>query len=56
MMKNQTTQNPKTRRTLLLGVTLLSLFALSACAGAGTKDGGKTVLELPGFNSAIGGE
>ena len=56
MIKNQTTQNPKARRTLLLGVTLLSLFALSACAGAGTTDGGKTELQLPGFDSTIGGE
>jgi hypothetical protein len=55
MIKNQTTQNPKTRRTLLLGVALLSLFALSACAGAGTKDGGKTVLKLPPFDHTIGG-
>ena len=60
MMKNLTTQNPKSRRSLLLGVTLLSLFALSACAGAGTTDGGKTELDLRNFDrglqDTIGGE
>jgi hypothetical protein len=55
MMKNQMTQNPKTRRSLLVGVTLLSLFALSACAGASTKDNGETELELPRFDHTIGG-
>jgi len=60
MMKNLTIQNPKTRRPLLLGMTLLSLLALSACAGAGTTDGGKTELDLQRFDRAlqdtIGGE
>ena len=55
MMKNQMTQTPKTRRSLLVGVTLLSLFALSACAGASTKDNGETELELPRFDHTIGG-
>jgi hypothetical protein len=55
MMKNMMMQNPNIRRSLLLGVTLLSLFALSACAGAGTKDSGKTELELPRFDNTIGG-
>ncbi|MDA0785244.1 MAG: hypothetical protein O3B37_03040 [Proteobacteria bacterium] len=46
-------QNPNTRRTLLLGVTLFSLLALSACAGTGTTDGGKTELELQRFDRAL---
>lgn len=53
MMKNLTIQTPKARRPLLIGVTLLSLLALSACAGAGTTDGGKTELELQGFDRAL---
>jgi hypothetical protein len=53
MMKNLTIQNPKTRRPLLLGVTLLSLLALSACAGTGTTDDGKTQLELRDFDRQL---
>lgn len=53
MMKNPTMQNPNTRRTLLLGVTLFSLLALSACAGTGATDGGKTELELQRFDRAL---
>lgn len=57
MMKNLMTQNPKARRPLLLGVTLLSLLALNACAGNGTTDGGQTELELPRFDQdTIGSE
>jgi len=60
MMKNPIHQDPKTRRPLLLGAALLSLLALSACAGTGTTDDGKTELELRDFDrglqDTIGGE
>jgi len=60
MMKDLTTQNPKPRRTLVLGTALFSLLALGACAGAGTTDGGETELDLRhfdrGLQDTIGGE
>jgi hypothetical protein len=60
MMKNMTTRNPKPRRSLVLGVALISVLALGACAGAGTTDGGETRLDLRhfdrGLQDTIGGE
>ncbi len=53
MMKNLTTQNPKPRRSLIVGAALFSLLALSACAGAGTTDGGKTELDLRDFDRGL---
>lgn len=53
MMKNLTTQNPKPRRSLVLGAALFSLLALGACAGTGTTDGGKTELDLRQFDRGL---
>lgn len=60
MRINLTTQNLKPRRSLVLGVAVISLLTLGACAGAGTKDGGETQLDLRhfdrGLQDTIGGE
>tara|TARA_R110002110_G_scaffold415612_7_gene652344 strand:- start:150945 stop:151118 length:174 start_codon:yes stop_codon:yes gene_type:complete len=50
MMKNPMTQNTKPRR---LAILVAAALALSACAGAGTTDGGKTELDLREFDRQL---
>ncbi|MBT3400835.1 MAG: hypothetical protein HOL07_06475 [Rhodospirillaceae bacterium] len=50
-MKNPITQNPKTHRSL--AIALVAALALSACAGAGTTNDGKTELDLRDFDRQL---
>ena len=51
MMKNPIPQNPKTHRSL--AIALVAALALSACAGAGTTNDGKTELDLRDFDRQL---
>lgn len=55
MMQEPTSMNARPRRMLLLGAILLSLLALTACAGGTANDAGKTQLDAPRFDPQIGG-
>lgn len=49
MMKNPTNLNAKSRLAILVAAAL----ALSACAGTGTTDDGKTELDLREFDRQL---